>query len=235
MSKQNLESVTETSPKKTPKKSFHDDSPSKAKVRKQSDETSSERSTPSGSRKHSLSDGKNTPSRPNSGDKIAKKLSLSSSKKGSDEKLVSPSKKAPPDSSKLETPKSKRSLNMGDRKRVENQVIIIDGFNTVDGPRLSPKLPANVSSPSKEKRVYVWPDALLYKYEVRLYSEKAEKGPKKRERHHEMVIVQASIVRFVLLLVQVAIVEIVICYSGQWTVHIRVWSDSVFLLYCHIF
>lgn len=177
--------------RKTPKKCLDKDTPSKSKSRKHS-ESSSEK-TSHKSRKHS-SEGKSTPSKAGDNDKIAKKPSTPTSRKSSDEKLASPKSKTPGDRSSLGSPKASKSPSSSKRKSSETEIIVIDddaGVKDSTPKGQSPQL----SSP-KEKPVYNWPDATLYKYEVRLYSDKKDKGSKKKDKQQEdkTVIVQASAV-----------------------------------------
>ena len=179
---------------KSPRKSLDEESHSKSKSRKHSVESSIEK-TPSKSRKHS-SDGKSTPSKPNS-DTTAKKLSTPSSRKASDNKLVSPKSKL--SSYGTESSKTNKSPSTSKTKNFEGEIVIIDDNDDVvngDKGEKSPQRPSPKLSSPKEKPVYNWPSASLYQYEIRIYSDRKDKGSKKKEKKHEIVIVQASLVRY---------------------------------------
>lgn len=185
----NSDSVFAKSPTgKTPRKSLDEDTPSKSKSRKHSAESCSQKA-PSKAKKHS-SDGKGTPSKSGSGDKIDKKPSTPSSKKVSEEKLASPKNNSPCDAITRESPKANKSPSTSKRKSSESEVIVID--DDADDQSSPQKQSRKVATP-KEKPVYNWPAADQYKYEVRLYS---DKGSKKKEKKPEVVIVQASVVRY---------------------------------------
>lgn len=193
--KYNTDNVFAKSPTgKSPRKSLDEESHSKPKSRKQSVESCSEK-TASKSRKHS-SDGKGTPSKPNS-DKIAKKPSTPSSRKSSDDKIVSPKSKSSCDGIAVESPKTNKSPSTSKTKSFEGEIVIIDDDDDDnDDNKKSSKKPSPKLSSPKEKPVYNWPSAALYHYEIRIHSDKKEKGSKKKEKKHEVVIVQASLVRY---------------------------------------
>ena len=176
---------------KSPRKSLDEESHSKSKSRKHSVESSGEK-TPSKSRKHS-SDSKSTPSSSNS-DKTAKKPSTPSSRKASDNKLVSPKSKSSSDGGALESSKTNKSPSTSKTKSFEGEIVIIDDGDDKD--KKSPQRPSPKLSSPKEKPVYNWPSASLYHYEIRIHSDRKDKGSKKKEKKHEVVTVQASLVRY---------------------------------------
>ena len=178
---------------KSPRKSLDEEShSSKSRSRKHSVESSSEK-TPSKSRKHS-SDGKSTPSKSNS-DKTTKKTSTPSSRKASDNKLVSPKSKSSSDGGAMESPKTNKSPSTSKKKSFEGEIVIIDDDDG-NKDKKSPQKPFPKLSSPKEKPAYNWPSASLYHYEIRIHSDRKDKGSKKKEKKHEVVIVQASLVRY---------------------------------------
>lgn len=189
--KSNSDSVFDKSPTgKSPKKSLDGETPSKGR---RNGATNSCDKTPGKSRKHS-SDEKGTPSKAASSDEKVKKPSTPSSRKSSEDKLVSPKNKSPSGSSVLGSPhQSKKTPNTKTKKSSDTDIVLFydDGGKKGGLHRQSPKL----SSP-KEKPEYNWPDAALYKYEVRLTFEKKSKGPKKKEKRYEVLTVQASMLRY---------------------------------------
>ena len=181
---------------KSPRKSLDEEShSSKSKSRKHSVESSNEK-TPSKSRKHS-SDGKSTPSK-SSSDKTTKKPSTPSSRKASDSKLVSPKSKSSSDGGAIESSKTNKSPSTSKLKRFEGEIVIIDDDDDDNGnkDKKSPQRPSPKLSSPKDKPVYNWPSASLYHYEVRIHSDRRDKGSKKKEKKHEVVSVQASLVRY---------------------------------------
>ena len=177
---------------KSPRKSLDEEShSSKSKSRKRSVETSSEK-TPSKSRKHS-SDGKSTPSKSNT---TTKKPSTPSSRKASDNKLVSPKSRSSSDGGAIESSKTNKSPSTSKKKSFEGEIVIIDDDDDGNQAKKSPQRPSPKLSSPKEKPVYNWPSASLYQYEIRIHSDKKDKGSKKKEKKHEVVIVQASLVRY---------------------------------------
>ncbi|KAL9952948.1 hypothetical protein ACROYT_G040281 [Oculina patagonica] len=192
--KYNANNVFAKSPTgKSPRKSLDEESHSKPKSRKQSVESCGEK-TASKSRKHS-SDGKGTPSKQNS-DKIAKKPSTPSSRKSNDDKIVSPKSKSSCDVIAVESPKTSKSPSTSKTKSFEGEIVIIDDDddNDNDDNKKSSKKPSPKLTSPKEKPVYNWPSAALYHYEIRIHSDKKDKGSKKKEKKQEVVIVQASLV-----------------------------------------
>ena len=193
--KYNSDNVFAKSPTgKSPRKSLDDESHSKPKSRKHSVESCSEK-TGSKSRKHS-SDGKGTPSKANS-EKIAKRPSTPSSRKSSDNKMVSPKSKSSSDGTAVESSKTIKSPSTSKTKSFEGEIVIIDDDDN-DDKKSSQKPSPKLSSP-KEKPVYNWPSAALYHYEIRIHSDKKDKGSKKKEKKREVVTVQASLVRYLIL------------------------------------
>ncbi|XP_015763887.1 PREDICTED: bromodomain adjacent to zinc finger domain protein 1A-like [Acropora digitifera] len=190
--KSNSDSVFDKSPtSKSPRKSVDGETPSKGRRRSA---TNSCDKTPGKSRKHS-SDDRGTPSKATSSDEKAKKLSTPSSRKSSEDKLVSPKNKSPSGSNVLGSPhQSKKTPSTKTKKSPDTDIALFldDGDKKGGLNRQSPKL----SSP-KEKPVCDWPDASLYKYEVRLTFEKKSKGPKTKEKRYEVLTVQASMIRYV--------------------------------------
>lgn len=182
---------------KSPRKSLGEESHSKSKSRKHSVESSSEK-TPSKSRKHS-SDGKSMPSKSNS-DKNAKKPSTPSSRKASDNKLVSPKSKSSSDGTAIESSKTNKSPSTSKRKSFEGEIVVIDDDDDDNKDKKSPQRPSPKLSSPKVKPVYNWPSASLYHYEIRIHSDRKDKGSKKKEKKHEVVIVQASLVRYLTLI-----------------------------------
>ncbi|KAK2567493.1 Bromodomain adjacent to zinc finger domain protein 1A [Acropora cervicornis] len=187
--KSNSDSVFDKSPtSKSPRKSVDGETPSKARRRSA---TKSCDKTPGKSRKHS-SDDRGTPSKATSSDEKAKKLSTPSSRKSSEDKLVSPKNKSPSGSNVLGSPhQSKKTPSTKTKKSPDTDIAL---FFDDDGKKggLNRQLP-KLSSP-KEKAVCDWPDASLYKYEVRLTFEKKSKGPKTKEKRYEVLTVQASMI-----------------------------------------
>lgn len=179
---------------KSPRKSLDGESLSKSKSRKHSVESCSEKAS-SKSRKHST-DGKGTPSK-SSSDKAVKKPSTPSSRKSSEDKIVSPKSKSSFDKTVLESPKTMKSPNTSKTKSFDAEIVIIDDDDddNNDGDKKSFQKPSPKLSSPKEKPVYNWPSAALYHYEVKVHSDKKDKGSKKKEKSQEVVIVQASLVR----------------------------------------
>lgn len=183
--KSNVDSLFDKSPtSKSPRKSLDGETPSKSKLPKNSD-VSCDDKTPNKSRKRSLDD-RGTPSKAASSDKVVKKPSTPSQRKTSEDKLGSPKNKSPCGSSTKTSPSTKP------KKSSETDIIVI-GDDDNDKQGSSKKRPPKLSSP-KEKTVYNWPDASLYRYEVRLHFERKDKGSKKKEKRYEVVTVQASMV-----------------------------------------
>ena len=186
--KSNVDSLFDKSPtSKSPRKSLDGETPSKSKLPKNSD-VSCDDKTPNKSRKRSLDD-RGTPSKAASSDKVVKKPSTPSQRKTSEDKLGSPKNKSPCGSSTKTSPSTKP------KKSSETDIIVI-GDDDNDKQGSSKKRPPKLSSP-KEKTVYNWPDASLYRYEVRLHFERKDKGSKKKEKRYEVVTVQASMVRYI--------------------------------------
>lgn len=137
-----------------------------------------------------MSDGKGTPSKAGDSDRVARKLSSPSSRKGVEQKFASPKSKSPLGLNMSKSPVEKKSPSVSNNK--SSEVIVIDDANDQRSSQgQSPKL----SSP-KEKPVYNWPDATLYQYEVRINLDKKDKGVKRKGKRHEIVILQASAVRY---------------------------------------